>query len=125
MTLGDHTIIVGFYGEGWKGCEANQFLHYHAQTGVFLGQFGTPNCFQKRDSAQQYAVAGAAGNSFSPTLVKAPVGDDEAYLWHQDESGHGGLHRWHLTGLDSITALSVSMADNTPPTALLNVNVRD
>ena len=40
MTMGNHTIIVGFYGEGWKGCEANQFLHFHAETGVFLGQFG-------------------------------------------------------------------------------------
>jgi hypothetical protein len=125
MTLGDHTVIVGFYGEGWKGCEANQFLHYHAQTGVFLGQFGTPNCFQRRDSAQQYAVAGAAGNSFSPTLVKAPVAADEAYLWHQDESGHGGLHRWHLTGLDSIAAVSVSMEEERPPITRLNINVRD
>ena len=104
MTLGDHTIIVGFYGEGWRGCEANQFLHFHAETGVFLGQFGTPNCFQRKDNAQQYAVPGAAGNSFSPTLV-AGAATDEAYLWHQDESGHGGVHRWHVTGLDSIAAV--------------------
>ena len=105
MTLGE-VIIIGFYGEGWMGCEANQFLHFHAETGVYLGQFGTPNCFERRDDAQQYAVAGAAGNAFSPTLVQGASGDD-AYLWHQDESGHGGMQRWHLTGLDSVVELAV------------------
>ena len=81
MTL-DDTIIIGFYGEGWKGCEANQFLHFHAETGVFLGQFGTPNCFQRKDDAQQYAVPGAAGNAFSPTLVKGATSDDGTCLQH-------------------------------------------
>lgn len=50
-------------------------------------------------------------------------------MWHQDESGHGGLHRWHLSGLDTISAVSVLMSEIKveSPTSkdVLNIDVRN
>ena len=39
-----HSIVYGFFGEFWKGSEANQFLHFH-DSGLFVGQFGTLSQF--------------------------------------------------------------------------------
>ena len=53
-----------------------------------------------------YASPGTAGNSFGAILVRVPAtegseGDegDAVYLYHNDESVHGGVHRWKLSGL--------------------------
>ncbi|MBA3684083.1 MAG: hypothetical protein H0W72_02440 [Planctomycetes bacterium] len=40
-----------------------------------------------------------AGNAFCPSLVK--VGE-RYFLWHNDESYHGGLHLWEISGVDTI-----------------------
>jgi hypothetical protein len=37
MSAAGH-VIVGFNGEGWRGGQANQWLHYDGVTGLFLGQ---------------------------------------------------------------------------------------
>ncbi len=37
MSVAGH-VIVGFNGEGWRGGQANQWLHYDGVTGLFLGQ---------------------------------------------------------------------------------------
>lgn len=86
-------IVYGFYGEGWDQAEANQFLH-HLDNGLYVGQFGAPNF---PDANAVYALPGAAGNSFSPSLVVPPDGDGSVvYLYHNDESAHGGVHRWRM-----------------------------
>jgi hypothetical protein len=41
-----------------------------------------------------------AGNALTPTAVKDANGD--IYLWHGDECDHAGVHRWKISGLDSI-----------------------
>ena len=50
---------------------------------------------ERRES--QFAVAGKAGNSFNPSLARAP--DGQLYLYHNDESQHDGIHRWRIEGL--------------------------
>ncbi|MGI8637604.1 MAG: PA14 domain-containing protein, partial [Segetibacter sp.] len=42
---------------------------------------------------------GFAGNAFSPSIVKE---GDDYYMYHNDESVHGGIHRWKITGLNTI-----------------------
>lgn len=66
-------IVYGFNGEGWGGGQANQFLHFDAATGLFVTQFGTANCFLNDPAYADagWAAPGAAGNSFSGTLVTA------------------------------------------------------
>ena len=89
MTAAGH-VIVGFNGEGWKGGQANQWLHYDGVTGLFLGQFGTVNgCYDLPGSdfdyvGGGYASPGGAGNSFGAELVTGA--DGAVYLYHNDES---------------------------------------
>lgn len=96
-------VVYGFHGEfftdqlnGRVG-QANQFMHFY-DDGLFVGQFGVPST-----RATEEAQAGLGGNSFSFTLVQ--VGKN-LYLYHNDESSHGGVHRWRLEGSNSIQEMS-------------------
>ena len=97
------SLVYSFSGEGWLNAEANQFLHWHAPTGLFVGQFGTPNKSFFQATHSQYAQAGQAGNSFNPSLVRAPGG--ALYLYHNDESQHDGVHRWRFDGAETLREL--------------------
>jgi hypothetical protein len=107
-----HNIVYGFFGEFWKNTEANQFLHFH-DSGLFIGQFGTLSQFGSMGLNPQipgdmggefeefnYALPGEAGNSFSPSLVRAS--DNLVYFYHNDESQHDGVHQWVLKGAESL-----------------------
>lgn len=116
MSAAGH-VVVGFNGEGWRGGQASQWLHYDGVTGLFLGQFGTVNgvhdlAHSKFDYAGGgYATPGSAGNAFGAILVSVPASTagegggvgagegDAVYLYHNDESVHGGVHRWKISGL--------------------------
>jgi hypothetical protein len=99
------SIVYGYHGEGYTDLvttrvgQANQFMHF-LDNGLFVGQFGTPST----DGLKQ-SRPGLSGNAFSPSLVKVA---GVTYLYHNDESSFGGVHRWRLEGLDSITEISAS-----------------
>jgi hypothetical protein len=95
VTASGRDIVFGYHGEAWNGGQANQWMHYQ-EDGLFVGQFGTPAYAWQ---VQQGAVPAAAGNAFSPSLVRVGTA---LYLWHNDESVHGGLHRWRIEGLDTV-----------------------
>lgn len=92
-------IVYGYHGEFYKDLrngrvgQANQFMHFD-ESGLFLGQFGTSST-QPADSQQ----SGLSGNAFSPTLVRDGA---RLYLYHNDESSHGGVHRWRIDGWEDI-----------------------
>lgn len=96
-------VVYGFHGEFFTDLlngnvgQANQFMHFY-DDGLFVGQFGVPST-----RATEEAQAGLGGNSFSFTLVQ--VGKN-LYLYHNDESSHGGIHRWQIQGADSIQEMS-------------------
>ena len=96
-------IIYGYHGEFYRDLEtgkvgqANQFMH-HDESGLFIGQFGQPST---RPAAAD--LSGLSGNAFSPTLVRE---GNRLYLYHNDESSHGGVHRWRLDGWDDIVELN-------------------
>ncbi|RDC66119.1 PA14 domain-containing protein [Adhaeribacter pallidiroseus] len=91
----DKSIIWGYHGEFWKQGQTNKWNHFY-DNGLFVGQFG----ITRWDIAGKVAVKGMAGNSFSPVIVK--TSDGAAYLYHNDESEHGGIHRWKINGLNTI-----------------------
>ncbi|MEO6187434.1 MAG: T9SS type A sorting domain-containing protein, partial [Ginsengibacter sp.] len=70
-----------------------------------IGQFGTDQYVAGGASA---AAAGSAGNALTPMLVKNASGN--YFMYHGDESDHGGLHRWSIDNLGSISAQTVNIA---------------
>lgn len=87
-------IIWGYHGEFWKASQTNKWNHVY-DNGLFVGQFGVTG----PEVAGQPAPAGMAGNSFCANLVTM---GDTAYLYHNDEGYHSGIHRWMITGLNTI-----------------------
>jgi len=119
MALG-RDIIYGYHGELWCSGEASQWVDYY-DNGLMVGRFGTYGDAE----ISSVAIDGFAGNSFSPTLVQAA--DGNTYLYHNDESNHGGTLRWLISGWNNITTLEatstlgsvVSLNATTGPTVSL------
>ena len=101
--LGRH-VLYGFHGEFYTDAQtgrigqANQFMHFY-DNGLFVGQFGVPST---RDAGE--SAPGLSGNAFSPTLVRA---GSRMFLYHNDESSHGGVHRWRIDGWNEVQELRV------------------
>ena len=93
----EQSIFWNYHGEFWKNSQTNIWNHYY-DNGLMLGQFGitTP----EGESIQKEAFAEGAGNVFSSTLVRH---GNDYYIYHNDESVHGGVHRWKISGLNSIS----------------------
>lgn len=87
-------VIYGYHGEFWKNTQASQWVHFY-DNGLMIGRFGTEGTSVPIDKA----VAGFAGNAFSPSVVTY---NNKTYLYINDESNHGGIHRWNIYRLDSI-----------------------
>lgn len=100
-TAGRH-IVAGYHGEAWNQGQAGQWLHF-LDNGLFVGQFGNP-VYPANNRTD--ARPASAGNAFSSQLVS--VGD-EVYLWHNDESVQGGIHRWRIVGGDRIQTLEAPL----------------
>ncbi|HEY0055782.1 MAG TPA: hypothetical protein VGB63_10530, partial [Pedobacter sp.] len=94
VLISDQNIFWGYHGEFWKGSQTNKWNHVY-DNGLFVGQFGEIS----RDHQNVEAFAGGAGNVFSGSLVKV---NGQTYLYHNDESVHGGVHRWKITGLETV-----------------------
>jgi len=89
-------LIQGY--DGQYGTFSNQWMHWW-EDGLMVGQFGTPPTFNDDGGF----VAGTAGNIGS--MASVSVGKD-VYLYHSDESLHPGIHRWRISGLDTIHELT-------------------
>ncbi|HEV7329727.1 MAG TPA: PKD domain-containing protein [Flavisolibacter sp.] len=94
--VGKH-VVWGYHGEFWRNTQVNKYNHYF-ENGLFIGQFGVTG-----DEPSVRGIEAApqmAGNALLPVLVKGP--DGNLYLYHGDETHHGGIHRWKVTGLETI-----------------------
>lgn len=96
----DEHIIWGYHGEFWKNMQANKWTHVY-ENGLMVGSFGVTgdDTVGSQRVWDQQAAPMMAGNAFYPSLIKV---FDHYYLWHNDESFHGGLHRWKISNLNSI-----------------------
>ena len=109
MVHGDD-VVYGFHGEFWHGLEAGQFVHF--RNGLYIANFGMKYFnVRKKCGEGTWTVAAANGNSFSPVLVPGAT-TDEMIMYHNDESQHAGVHRWRITGLDSVTQITPSQPMN-------------
>jgi hypothetical protein len=97
----DKSIFTSYHGEFWKNSQTNKFNHYY-ENGLAIGQFGItrPETFGPASSMM-------AGNALTPTIVKDANGD--YYVYHGDESDHAALHRWKITGLNTITEQNLTI----------------
>ena len=98
----DRNIITSYHGEFWKNGQTNMYNHYW-DNGLAIGQFGTT-----RERTTGESAAMMAGNALTPTIAKDANGD--YYLYHGDESDHAGVHRWKITGLNTISEQVVDLA---------------
>ena len=96
----DNYFIWGYNGEFWENGQTNKYNMYH-ESGLFVKQFG-----ETSQAGLGKAIAGMAGNAFDPKVVK--YGND-IYLWHQDESYHAGLHRWKISGLNTLQEFNIKL----------------
>ncbi|UFH53109.1 PA14 domain-containing protein [Spirosoma sp. KNUC1025] len=90
-------ILWGYHGEFWKASQTNKYTLVY-DNGLFLTTFGVTR-IEVDNLGLAVPQAGMAGNAFSGTLVK--VGED-LYYYHNDENYHSGVHRWKISGLNSI-----------------------
>ncbi|MBL7837373.1 MAG: choice-of-anchor D domain-containing protein [Bacteroidetes bacterium] len=104
----DRNIFWNYIGEFWKNSQTNKWNHYY-DNGLFVAQFGitTPEA-EKLDGHNSPRMA--AGNAFSGGMVK--VGNDY-YIYHCDESVHGGIHRWKVSGLNTIQEQVINLGTTT------------
>jgi hypothetical protein len=101
MTVDRH-VIYGYRGENWKGVQTNKYRHYY-DDGLMVAEFG-PTAY---DSGLAEAAPAMAGNAASNWVVK--LEDGRAFMYHNDESWHGGLHRWRIDGLSTVGEQTTSI----------------
>lgn len=106
VTVLDNSVIWGYHGEFWKGGEINYHNHV-SDDGLLIGQFG--------------ASGGSIGLAGNVQILSSVVKDNNgnAYLYENDESVHGGLHEWKISGASSIQEQSTSIAYTQTPGGLL------
>ena len=99
----DKNIFWNYHGEFWKNSQTNIWNHVY-DNGLMIGQFGIPSLFaETRQSAPM-----CAGNVFSATIVKS---GSDYYIYHNDESVHGGVHRWKVSGLNTINEQTIYISN--------------
>jgi hypothetical protein len=111
MALG-RNIVCGYHGEFWKSGQASQWLNF-LDNGLMVGRFGT-----YESAGDDSSTDGFAGNAVSPVLVTGP--DGNTYLYHNDESNHGGTIRWRINNWDEIAEMNAVATIGT--TASLSTN---
>jgi hypothetical protein len=112
----ERSVFWGYHGEFWKQGQTNMWNHLY-DNGLMLGQFGTS------EGSYREGYPEMAGNGFSTKVVK--VGDDY-YLYHNDESYHSGIHRFKISGLNTIQEQTIPVQDDTTTASLtgdLHINL--
>jgi hypothetical protein len=108
------SIVWGYHGEFWKGSETNEWDQVY-DDGLMVGQFGVTG-------PESYALVPdsppmMAGNAYAGAMVTGT--DGNVYLYHNDEATHGGVHRWLLSGLNTIAEQNIPVALSTATGGLL------
>ena len=111
----DKHILWNYHGEFWKNSQTNIWNHYF-ENGLMAGQFGITSPDGENISPEAFPMG--AGNVFSSALVK--VGPD-LFLYHNDESVHAAIHRWKISGLNSIREQSYTILLQSPDPGGLKV----
>lgn len=101
VTATGRHVFWNYYGEFWKDAQTNYWQHIY-DNGLSLGLFGTDAIKANR----QIGYPGMAGGVHFGHAVQ--VGD-AIYIYHAEEGGFSGLHRWKVTGLNTIQEQTISV----------------
>jgi hypothetical protein len=103
----DQNIFWNYHGEFWKQTQTNKWQHVN-DDGLLLGIFGVTgrDIVDGKQVWDQESVPGMAGNSLTAGIAK--VGGDY-FIYHCDESHHGGVHQWKISGLNSVRKEIISI----------------
>ncbi len=115
ITYKDH-IFWGYHGEFWKQSQTNIWNHVDGNTGLFVGQFGAI----KKDFGMVEAPPAVAGNVFGGTIVE--VGGN-VYLYHNDEGINNGVHRWKISGLNTVEIQTAILKNTDPEDSLKGIDL--
>jgi hypothetical protein len=94
VTVLGNNIFWNYKGENWKGSQTNYWNHFD-DNGLMIGQFG-----QWKYSYGDEAIPEVGGNVQGGSVVNV---DGVLYLYHNDEGINGGVHRWKISGMDTIS----------------------
>jgi hypothetical protein len=96
-----------FFGEGWQGGQTNIWYDYY-DDGLMVGQFGTACGFIcNNPTPATEALPGMGGNGYAGNIALGP--DGNTYLYHTVESQHGGIMRWKIENLNSVTEQKIPL----------------
>jgi DNA-binding beta-propeller fold protein YncE len=98
----DKYVFWGYHGEFWKSSQTNKWNQLY-ENGLMIGQFGVTGPEVKG----QEAAPEMAGNVLAASVVKV---NDNIYLYHNDEGHHSGVHRWKITGLNTIKEQTITIS---------------
>jgi hypothetical protein len=99
VTVSGRHIFWNYHGEFWKNSQTNKWHHVY-EDGLVVGSFGKTGPDALLESPDRSPVPGMAGNVFYGTAAAGP--DGAIYIYHAEEAGHGGIHRWRVDGLETI-----------------------
>jgi len=62
------------------------------------------------DSLEKQIELGVTGNGYAWNIIPDPLGStDVAYIYQNTESSFSGVHRFKITGLDSVNILEIGI----------------
>ncbi len=99
-------VIFHYRGEGYKGRQANSFLHFN-EDGLLVTVCENNLSGYDGGTNERYGRAGdileaQPCNSMSTSIATNPTNPDIAYIFQNTEGAAGGVHITRLTGLLSI-----------------------
>jgi hypothetical protein len=94
VTVLGNNIFWNYHGENWKGSQTNYWNHF-SESGLLIGHFGDYKRSYGDESIPQ--VAGNVGGGSAADV------DGTIYIYHNDEGINGGVHRWKISGMDTVS----------------------
>ena len=100
----DSLAVWNYVGEFWKNAQVNKWNLYH-QDGLMIMQLGKTTPEAQVYSNTNDAPREAAGNALASKMFK--IGSDY-YIIHCDESVHGALHLFKITGINTLKIITLT-----------------
>ena len=114
----EDSIFWNYVGEFWKNSQTNKWFNVH-KSGLLLNIFGLTG-LQAISEDGPSAPAKMAGNVYKGNVVK---NGSKYYVYHCDESWHGGLHRWVIDGLNTVSETTIEINNTIIPQPYVGVNL--
>lgn len=114
-----NNVFYDYHGEFWRGSETGWLYHFN-DIGLLQGMFGALG-FMALFKLPEAPVA-FAGNGIN---IATTTYNGDIYLYVNDESTHGGLHRFRISNLasQSVQSISLTLANRAAPAINRNTRV--